>query len=231
MESSQLSLAIAFVAGFLTFFTPCFLPLLPAYLSFITGFSFGELTEARRPKKTIMVNTLFFILGFSIVFVLLGASVTYLGSLIYSYREWVKTIGGIIIIAFGLYLVSGFKVGFFEKEKKIHLRSKPAGYFGSLLVGAAFAAGWTPCVGPILGSILVYAGTSETLRFGIWLLIFYSLGLGLPLFVAALLVDMVLSRFQKVTRYIRVFSIVCGILLICMGVLLIADPFRMLSEF
>ncbi len=231
MDSPDLSLALAFAAGFLTFFTPCFLPLLPAYLSFISGLSFSELTEAGRPKRSVVINTLFFILGFSIVFIILGASVTFLGGVLHAHKAWVRTAGGVVIIAFGVYLVGGFRIGFLEREKRIHLRSKPAGYLGTVLVGAAFAAGWTPCVGPILGSILVYAGASETLRFGILMLIFYSLGLGFPLLLSALLIQAVLKRFSGMTKYLRLFSIVCGIVLILMGILLVVDPFHILREF
>jgi cytochrome c-type biogenesis protein len=231
MESTELNFALAFATGFLTFFTPCFLPLLPAYLSFITGLSFNQLSEEGRSKRAVVINSLFFILGFTLVFVLLGASITYLGSLLYEYKAAVRTVGGSLIIVFGLYLLGLFRVGFFERERKFHLRSRPAGFMGSLLIGAAFAAGWTPCVGPILGSILVYAGASETLRTGMFMLVFYSLGLAVPFFLSALLVNVVLKRIGKLSKYIRYFSIACGILLICMGILLITDPFHLLRKF
>jgi len=224
MGVSVAALLGAFVAGVGTFFTPCFLPLLPAYLSFISGVSFGELAGARPPRITIVLNTIFFIIGFSIVFISLGASITYFGKLLQAYRLWIRMGGGILIIAFGFYLLIGAKLPFLEREKRVHLRSKPAGYAGSILVGAAFAAGWTPCVGPILGSILVYASTAETLSSGIALLSVYSLGLGAPILLSALLIDRVLARMVGLRRFIRIFSAVCGIVLILMGIILISYP-------
>ncbi|MCX6355971.1 MAG: cytochrome c biogenesis protein CcdA [Candidatus Aureabacteria bacterium] len=230
MGNSLTDMGLAFFAGVSTFFTPCFLPLLPAYLSFISGLSFSELSVAHGPRKTIVLNTLCFIVGFSIVFILLGASITYFGRLLSAYRSWLRMGGGILIIGFGCYLLFGVKVAFMERERRLHLRSKPAGYAGSVLVGAAFAAGWTPCVGPILGSILVYASASETLAAGIVLLVLYSLGLAVPIFASALLIDRMVARLGSLARFVKIFSVVCGIVLIVMGVLLIADPFRMLVE-
>jgi cytochrome c-type biogenesis protein len=228
MDSQTVNVFIAFFVGFLTFFTPCFLPLLPAYLSFISGVSIGELQATAQPKRILVINTLFFILGFSIIFILLGASVTYLGGLLHAYRTWVRVIGGAIIMLFGVFLLGGFSARFLERERRFQLRSKPAGYLGSVLVGAAFAAGWSPCIGPILGSILVYAGTSDTLWYGIVLLIVYSAGLGLPLLISALLVDSLVKKLGNITRYIRVFSVVSGVVLIIMGLILVTDPFHML---
>jgi len=228
---SNPSLIIAFFAGLLTFFTPCFLPLIPAYLSFISGLSFDQLSAPKRPKKAILINTIMFILGFSLVFVLMGASITYLGGLLEKYDDWLRKIGGVIIICFGLYLIGIFKLTFLNREKKIHLRSKPAGLVGSIIVGAAFAAGWTPCVGPILGSILVYAGTRETVSLGIRLLIVYSLGLGVPFILSALLIDIFLKRLNRISRYVRIVSVFCGIFLLLIGVLLFTDSFKNFGRF
>lgn len=230
MGQSLAGVALAFIAGVSTFFTPCFLPLLPAYLSFISGISFGELATARGHRKTVVINTVFFIVGFSIVFIVLGASITYFGRLLQAYREWLKMGGGALIIAFGLYLLLGFKIAFLERERRMHLNAKPAGYLGSVMVGAAFAAGWTPCVGPILGSILVYASSSDTLAAGVLLLACYSLGLAVPVLLSAILIDRMLSRLSGITRFIRIFSVVCGIVLIAMGIVLIADPFHIFTE-
>lgn len=231
MDSSQLNLPLAFGAGIATFFTPCFLPLLPAYLSFISGVSFSELARSDKPKRAVVINGLFFILGFSIVFILLGASITYLGQRLHNYQAWVRTGGGIVVIAFGLYMLFGMKLSFLEKERRVHLRSRPTGYLGSMLVGVAFASGWTPCVGPILGSILVYASASETMGEGIWLLVAYSLGLGVPFLLSAILADEILKRMKKLTSYIRPISVVCGIILVVMGIFLIADPLHLLRKF
>jgi cytochrome c-type biogenesis protein len=230
MDYSHVNVPLAFCAGVATFFTPCFLPLLPAYLSFISGVSFSELTRSGRPKREVVLNSIFFILGFSIVFVLLGASITYLGRRLHDYQEWVRAGGGIVIIAFGLYILFGMKMSFIEKERRVHLRSRPAGYLGSMIVGVAFASGWTPCVGPILGSILVCASAAETLKAGIWLLIAYSLGLGVPFLLSAILADEVLSRMARLRNYIRPVSVACGIILVVMGILLIADPLHLLRK-
>jgi len=230
MDYSQANIPIAFCAGMATFFTPCFLPMLPAYLSFISGASFSELTKSERPKKTVVLSSLFFILGFSVVFILLGASITYLGRLLQHYQAWVRAGGGIVIIAFGLYILFGMKLSFVEKERRVHLRSRPVGYLGSMIVGVAFASGWTPCVGPILGSILVCASAAETMRAGIWLLVAYSLGLGVPFLLSAILADAVLSRMARLTKYIRPVSVACGVILVAMGVLLIADPLHLLRK-
>lgn len=231
MDSSQLNLPLAFGAGIATFFTPCFLPLLPAYLSFISGVSFSELAGSGKPKRAVVISSLFFVLGFSIVFILLGASITYVGQRLRDYQTWVRAGGGMIVIAFGLYMIFGIKLGFLERERRVHLRSRPAGYLGSMLVGVAFAAGWTPCVGPILGSILVYASASETIGEGIRLLTAYSLGLGVPFLLSAVLADAVLKRMTRLTKYIRPISVACGIILVAMGFLLITDPLHLIREF
>jgi len=231
MDYSQANIPLAFCAGVATFFTPCFLPMLPAYLSYISGVSFSELAKSERPKGAVVMNSLFFILGFSIVFVLLGASITYLGGLLHDYQAWVRAGGGVVIIAFGLYVIFGVKLSFIEKERRVHLRSRPSGYLGSMIVGVAFASGWTPCVGPILGSILVCASAAETLRAGIWLLIAYSLGLGVPFLLSAILADRVLGRIATLKNYIRPVSVVCGAILVVMGALLIADPLHLLRKF
>ena len=231
MDSSQLNLPLAFGAGIATFFTPCFLPLLPAYLSFISGVSFNELARSDKPKRAVVISSLFFILGFSIVFILLGASITYLGSRLHDYQTWVRAGGGVVVIAFGLYILFGMKLSFVEKERRVHLRSRPAGYLGSMLVGVAFASGWTPCVGPILGSILVCASASETVGEGIWLLVAYSLGLGVPFVISAVLADEILKRMTRLTNYIRPVSMACGVILVVMGILLITDQLHLIRKF
>lgn len=232
MGTTVLDILLAFWAGIGSFFLPCFLPLLPAYFSFISGVSLAELKTHSRPKRVIVLNTLLFILGFSLVFVILGASATYLGGLLYRYRDWVSMCGGVLIIAFGLFLLGVLKIRFLERERRAHFSSKPAGYLGSIAVGAAFAAGWSPCFGPVIGGILVKASTSGTVKTGILLLISYSAGLALPLLISAIFVDRVLRRFSNLTRYIKTFSIICGVILIVMGLILITgDPLHMFKKF
>ena len=181
---NHVSIFAAFSAGLLSFVSPCVLPLVPSYVSYITGLSIEELTnteQRQRFRKAIVLNSLSFIAGFSCVFIAFGASATIVGQLLYEYQELIRKVGAVLIILFGLYLLGILKMKFLMMERRLlHFESKPVGYLGSFLVGTAFAAGWTPCVGPILGGILAYASTTESMQSGIVLLASYSLGLGLP---------------------------------------------------
>lgn len=230
MESgSNLSLFIAFTAGLFTFISPCVLPLIPSYISFITGISFEQLTSAedfKRLRRRTVFHSLMFILGFSFIFIALGASATYLGSLLQKYQDWIARIGGGLIILFGLHIAGFIKIKFLQREKRVHIRDKPLGYFGSALVGLTFAAGWTPCIGPILGTILVFASTTENLYRGIFLLASYSLGLALPFFLTSLAVNSLLPYFKKITAHLRLISIISGIFLIAIGILLLTGYFN-----
>lgn len=231
-EASALELLVAFGAGFCSFFLPCFLPLLPAYFSFISGVSLGELREPGRAKRVVVINTLFFISGFSLVFIIMGASATYFGTLLHDYQDWLRIAGGIVVIILGLFMLGVVRPGFLARERRIHLGSKPAGFLGSAVVGAAFAAGWTPCFGPVVGSMLVKASTSETVSYGILLLSCYSVGLALPLLLSALFIERVLKRFSSLTRHLKTFSVICGIILILMGiVLLTGDPLHLIKKY
>ena len=225
---------VAFSAGLLSFVSPCVLPLIPAYISFITGLSLAELTEEDKKntlRKGTMFNSLLFILGFSIVFVALGVSASLLGQFLLDY-QWVFTkVGGVLIILFGLFIAGFLRLDFLYREKRIHLRTKPAGYLGSLMVGATFALGWTPCVGPILSAILLYASTSQSLASGIALLGAYSLGLGIPFFLSSLALNSFLIYFDRARRYIRAISLVSGVFLIVVGILILTDSFRVLSQY
>ena len=175
----DLSFYLAFAAGVLSFLSPCVLPLVPSYVAFLTGLSFEELTyehPKQKMRRIILSHSLLFILGFSVLFTILGASATLIGQFLAAHRDTIRIVGGILVILFGLFISGVFSWAFLQQEKKLHLRAKPLGYVGSFLVGVTFAAGWTPCVGPILSSILLYASTVEDMRSGILLLIFYSLG-------------------------------------------------------
>jgi cytochrome c-type biogenesis protein len=231
---SNLSLFIAFTAGLFTFISPCVLPLIPSYLSFITGISFEQLNTAEDSKKLRRVtifHSLMFILGFSIVFILLGASATFLGGFLRQYQNLIAKIGGALIILFGLHISGLLKIKFLQKEKRMHLRDKPLGYFGSAMVGLTFAAGWTPCIGPILGTILVFAGTTANLYRGIFLLVSYSLGLAIPFFLTSLAVNSALPYFKKLTAHLRIISIISGVFLIVIGILLITGYFNRLGMY
>jgi cytochrome c-type biogenesis protein len=232
-ESQGLSFFIAYAAGVLSFLSPCVLPLVPSYVAFITGLSFDELTQDRpnsRLRWVVISHSLLFILGFSVLFTALGASASLIGQFLTAYRDIIRIVGGILIIVFGLLISGIFSLGFLQREKKFHLHSKPLGYLGSFLVGVTFAAGWTPCVGPILSSILLVASTADDLRTGMLLLFTYSLGLGLPFFICALAFNTFLSFFKRANKFLGILCKVGGLLLILVGILLLTDSFSLLVE-
>ncbi|MEJ2684827.1 MAG: cytochrome c biogenesis protein CcdA [Candidatus Sulfobium sp.] len=228
----DVSFPLAFLAGVLSFLSPCVLPLVPSYVSFITGISFEDLregTESKRIRFLTAMNSITFILGFSSVFIALGASSSAVGRFFFNYQEWIRIGGGILVIIFGLFISGVIRLDFLTRERKFHMSGKPAGYIGSFLVGMTFAAAWTPCIGPILGTILVYASSKGSAFYGIRLLAVYSLGLAVPFFLAALAFNSFLSYSAKIRRYMKVVMAVSGLLLIGFGVLLLTNNLRMLS--
>lgn len=230
----ETSLMAAFLAGLLSFVSPCVLPLVPSYITYITGLSLDQLTdssERHRVRRTVILNSLLFIGGFSMVFIAFGASASLLGQVFTDYQGLVRNIGGALMVVFGLYLMGVVKVRTLMTEKRFHFHSRPAGYLGSFLIGSAFAAGWTPCVGPVLGSVLMYAGTTERMMDGVTLLAYYSLGLGLPLFFTALGVDRFLAGFKHVRRYLGAVSVLGGIVLVAFGVLILANELSLITAF
>lgn len=230
----HISLIAAFSAGLLSFVSPCVLPLVPSYISYITGLSVEQLTDANERtkfKKAIVVNALLFIAGFSSVFIAFGASASFIGQMLITYQDHIRRLGGVMIIVFGLYLLGILNLNFLKVEHRYQFRNRPAGYLGSFVIGIAFAAGWTPCVGPVLGSILLYAGTTDSLLSGVVLLTFYSLGLGLPLFLTALGVDRFLAYFKEVRAYLWGVSTVSGVLLVIVGVMIYANSLTMITSF
>ncbi len=221
-------------AGVLSFLSPCVLPIFPSYLSFVTGLSFGELSgsvDNVKTRRAIILNALCFILGFSVVFMSLGASFSLLGRLLFDYQQMLRKIGGVLIILFGLYIAGALKLPFLTRTVRLELQDRPAGYFGAFIVGVTFAAGWTPCVGPILGSILLYASTAQTANAGILMLGAYSLGLAIPFFLSALALNRFLDYFDRFKRLIPVVSAVGGIFLIVVGGLLLTNYFTILSAY
>ncbi len=230
----QISLLAAFSAGLLSFVSPCVLPLVPSYISYITGLSVEQLTDAserNKFKSAIILNALLFIGGFSTVFIAFGASASFLGQILITYQDHIRRIGGVMIIVFGLYLLGILNLNFLKVEHRYQFRNRPAGYLGSFFIGVAFAAGWTPCVGPVLGTILLYASTTDSLWSGVVLLACYSLGLGLPLFLTALGVDRFLAYFKEVRAYLWGVSTVSGVLLIVVGVMIYANSLTMITSF
>jgi cytochrome c-type biogenesis protein len=231
-HAPHISLFIAFAAGLLSFVSPCVLPLVPSYITYITGLTLEELTtqtERKGVRAIIIANSLLFIAGFSIVFIAFGASASLVGQLLVTYQDFIRKLGGVLIVVFGLYIMGILKIKFLMAEKRMHLKSRPAGYVGSVLVGVAFAAGWTPCVGPILGTILVYASTTDSMLTGVELLSSYSLGIGLPLFITALAVDSFLNYFKKVRAYMYGISVASGIFLVLVGVLIYTNSLTLLT--
>ena len=232
---TQISLFAAFSAGLLSFISPCVLPLVPSYLSYITGLSVENLAkveERERFKSAILLNALLFIAGFSTVFIAFGASASLIGQVLYEYQDLIRKIGGILIIIFGLYLLGILKLNIFMTERRLmHFESRPAGYIGSFLIGTAFAAGWTPCVGPVLGTILAYASTTESMSGGVMLLSAYSFGLGLPFFLAAFGMDTFLSYFKSLRTYLGGVSFISGGLLILVGLMIFTDSVTLFTSF
>ena len=224
---------LAFLAGVLSFLSPCVLPLVPSYVSFITGLSFKELTTSIDRKKirylTIM-NSLAFICGFSFVFVTLGVSSSAIGVFLFKYIDIIRIIGGIIVIFFGLFIAGILKLDFLMPEKKIHLIGKPAGYIGTFIIGMTFAAGWSPCIGPILGTILLYAGSKGSAIYGLKLLSVYSLGLAIPFFVSSLAINTFLSYSPKISKYMKFIMNLSGLLLIIFGIMLLTDQIKILGR-
>ena len=232
---SQASLFAAFSAGLLSFISPCVLPLVPSYLSYITGLSVENLAkveERERFKSAILLNAILFIAGFSTVFIAFGASASLIGQVLYEYQDIIRKIGGILIIIFGLYLLGILKLNIFMTERRlVHFESRPVGYLGSFLIGTAFAAGWTPCVGPVLGTILAYASTTESMSGGVMLLSAYSFGLGLPFFLTAFGMDTFLSYFKSLRTYLGGVSFVSGGLLILVGIMIFTDSVTLFTSF
>lgn len=230
MES--VSLLAAFGAGFLSFVSPCVLPVVPGYLSFVSGASMEELasgdsTAGRR--WAIMIDILAFVLGFSIVFVALGASATAVGSFLLSKLSLLSKIAGVLVIVLGLHMIGVFRFKTLYQEKRFHQQSKRVGPVGSLLVGLAFAFGWSPCIGPILGGILAYASTQETVGQGMVLLAFYSAGLGVPFIIAGLSMDAFFRMTGRFKKHFRAIEVTSGVLLISVGVLIFTNQLTIIS--
>ncbi len=225
-EPVALGVAVAFAAGLLSFLSPSVLPLVPSYIGFLTGMTVPEMSGRRR---TALLHGLCFVAGFSLVFILLGASATALGRALNYYQIWLQRIGGVLIIAFGLVCLGVIKVDFLTQERRVHLEQKPVGYLGSALVGMAFGAGWTPCIGPVLGAILGLAATSGEVSRGMLLLAFYSAGLAVPFLIAAVAVESFLGWFQRFRRYLPWVMRVSGALLVFVGILLLSGEFTRLA--
>jgi cytochrome c-type biogenesis protein len=227
-SADSVSFAVAFTAGVLSFLSPCVLPLIPSYVGFLTGMSVDELHMRR---GTALLHGLWFVAGFTLVFVLLGATASALGGLLREQQQWLGRAGGVLVIVFGLYLIGVLRPAFLMRERRIQLSRKPLGYFGSGIVGITFGAAWTPCVGPILGAIFTLAATRSGLASGMTLLAVYALGLAVPFLITALALDRFLIWFQKFRPYIVWVDRTAGVMLIILGILLVTDRFTLLAGY
>ncbi|MGD9974002.1 MAG: cytochrome c biogenesis CcdA family protein [Desulfatirhabdiaceae bacterium] len=224
MFTDAVTYPTAFIAGLLSFFSPCILPLIPAYFTFITGFSLDELTDAGTSiRNRVIRSTIAYVLGFSVVFILMGASASLLGNVIQAYSNVIRIGGGILIILLGIHLTGIFRFGALDFEKRIHLNKKPVHVLGSFFVGMAFGAGWSPCIGPLLGSILIIAGNQETVLEGMLLLSTYSAGLAIPFIIFSIFINFILIILNKARKVLKYVNMIAGILLILMGIALITN--------
>ena len=227
----ELSLLIVFVAGLLSFLSPCVLPLIPGYIAFISGVSIGDMTSrgsTSNKTASAMLSSILFVLGFSFVFVVLGASATWLGGFLVQRLPLLTSIAGVVIILFGIQQIGFFKFRFMQYTKQIDLPAEKLGIFKAPLLGAAFAFGWTPCVGPILAAILTYAATMETVGKGVLLLTIYSAGLGVPFLLTTLAMGGFFKLFSKLKKYMNLIQIFSGVVLVLLGILMITGKFTII---
>lgn len=244
-QLSLLSMLVAFVAGVLSFVSPCVLPLIPGYISFISGASLeqmrgqpaaaaegmaGVATAAAGTGRRILLTSLAFVCGFSLVFVAFGATASAIGRLLGSNKAQIAYVAGALLVVLGLHMMGVFRIGFLDYEKRARASKRPAGLLGAGLVGVAFAFGWTPCIGPILGGILTIAGTQESVAQGVLLLGAYSLGLGVPFLLTAVAIDRFFAAFAKIRRHYRAIEMVSGALLIAIGLLMLLGRMTIITN-
>ena len=233
MDGGAVSLTLAFAAGLASFLSPCVLPVVPGYVSFVTGVSLDDFNgeDASAVRRQAAIHSALFILGFSLLFILLGASATALGTVVRRALPLIQQLGGAVVVLFGLYLLGLMRVPFLMRERRVQLATKPAGRAGSVIAGVAFGAGWTPCVGPVLATILLYAGMSASVFKGAALLAAYAIGLGLPFFVAAVAFNWFLSRTKALRPWLRPIGRAAGVVMVIAGGLLFTGRFSVLSGF
>lgn len=238
MDASQGLLLSSIISavfwGIVSFVSPCILPLIPSYVSYITGISFDELMdrESRRKNLTVTLgHSAAFVAGFSVVFVLLGATASLLGQVLSEYQDAIRIGGGALIILFGLFVMDIIPVPFLQRDARVQLKTRPAGYLGTALVGVVFGAGWTPCTGPFLAAVLTQASQTETVGRGMALLAFYSLGLGIPFMLSALALSVFLSTFQSLRKHMKAIKMASGAILILMGFLLVTNKMTRITAY
>jgi len=232
-DLATVSFGLAFLAGLVSFLSPCVFPVVPSYVGFITGLTLDELKDGTRAdaRRQAAVHAALFVLGFSAVFIALGASATALGGTLRRMLPLLQQLGGAVIIVFGLYLLGFLKIPALMRERRVQLAAKPAGKAGSVIAGVAFGAGWTPCIGPVLASVLLYASFEETMLRGMLLLSAYALGLGIPFFASAVALNWFLAGAQSLRRWIVPLERAAGAVLVLVGVLLVSGEFARLTAF
>jgi len=232
--NENVTLLAAFAAGFLSFVSPCVLPLIPGYISFVSGVSLEEMRggDARAASRGQVFSTsVAFVIGFSIVFIALGATATAVGKFLFARLPLFSKIAGVILIVIGLHTMGAFRLTFLEAEKRVQAQRKPAGPIGAMLVGIAFAFGWTPCIGPILAGILAVAGSRNSVSEGIVLLAVYSLGLGIPFLITSLAINQFFTFSKRVRRYYHAIEVASGALLIAIGVLILTGQLTLITRY
>jgi cytochrome c-type biogenesis protein len=234
----NVTLLAAFLAGVLSFISPCVLPLIPGYLSFVSGATLDEMrgTSVGAPalgnaRRRAVIMSVAFVLGFSLVFVSLGASATAIGTLLMEHLSLLGKIAGVVIILFGLHMMGVLRIGWLYSEKRMQTSGKPAGFFGAMLVGVAFAFGWTPCIGPILAAILAVAATQESVGEGVKLLAVYSAGLGVPFIATALAINKFFAASARIRKHYHMIEVVSGVLLVVVGVLIFTNRFTVIAQY
>ena len=230
---AEISYFYVVLAGLLSFLSPCVLPIVPGYLCFLAGTSLDKIAsgEDASKERNVFYFALSFVFGFSTVFILLGASATLLSGLIYEYLDILRVVGGIIIIIFGIHFMQIIQLPFLNRDTRYQIESYRPGIVGSYVIGLSFAFGWTPCIGPILGSVLSIAASSETVTYGIVLLMLYSAGLGIPFLLAAYAIKGFMKFLSKIRNYIRVIEIFTGVLLVIFGILILTNRIQELAFF
>ena len=230
---AEISYFYVVLAGLLSFLSPCVLPIVPGYLCFLAGTSLDKIASGKEASKerNVFYFALSFVFGFSTVFILLGASATLLSGLIYEYLDILRVVGGIIIIIFGIHFMQIIQLPFLNRDTRYQIESYRPGIVGSYVIGLSFAFGWTPCIGPILGSVLSIAASSETVTYGIVLLMLYSAGLGIPFLLAAYAINSFMRFLSKIRYYIRAIEIFTGVLLVIFGILILTNRIQELAFF
>ncbi|MFH1489858.1 MAG: cytochrome c biogenesis protein CcdA [Pseudomonadota bacterium] len=233
-----MSLMMAFAAGLISFLSPCVLPLVPGYVSFVSGAAMahgadktGKVTFQRKRKSVVLLSSALFVAGFSVVFVLLGASATWMGAFITSRISMITRIAGLVIIFFGLLKLGLIRTLFFYREAKFHFTKKRVGFAGAFLIGASFAFGWTPCIGPILAGILTYAGTLDDVNRGVVLLLIYSMGLGIPFLLTALGINHFFKFFDRMKKHLGLIEKISGAVMVALGLLIFLNKINLIPGY